>query len=321
MIITLNNTTTKEIGATLLADQDNNSLATGRVLTLIVLARADDDIESILTPVRDASHEHPARVLVMLADDSREESRLDARLIVGRDSGASELVVMTLSGEMAQHPASVVTPLLLPDTPIVASWPTTAPARPSEHPIGKIAQRRVTNARHNVSGNALLRLSSGYTPGDSDMMWSRITNWRGIVASALDRYPHEDVTSALVCGPADNPSVDIAAGWLADRLGVPVERRVEEKIVDGDQEADGDKVSVDEIFPIRKVVLERKSGPVIIRVQDPQTVRLSVPGSPDALVAMSVRSDADCLAEELRHLDADRAYEGALSGLGAVTVR
>ena len=316
MIITLNNTTTKEIGATLLAEQDNHSLATGRVLTLIVLARADDDIEAILTPVRDASHEHPARVLVMLTDTSRTESRLDARLIVGRDSGASELVVMKLSGEMAEHPASVVTPLLLPDTPIVASWPTTAPTRPSKHPIGKIAQRRVTNARHNVSGNALLRLSSGYSPGDSDMMWSRITNWRGIVASALDRYPHEDVSSALVCGPADNPSVDIAAGWLADRLGVPVERRVEEKIANSDEEID-----VDEIFPIRKVVLERKSGPIIIRVQDPQTVRLSVPGSPDALVAMSVRSDADCLAEELRHLDADRAYAAALSGLGSVTVR
>ena len=82
-----------------------------------------------------------------------------------------------------------------------------------------------------------------------------------------------------------------------------------------------DEIDVDEIFPIRKVVLERESGPIVIRVQDPQTVRLSVPGSPDALVAMSVRSDADCLAEELRHLDADRAYAAALSGLGSVTVR
>ena len=316
MIITLNDTTTREVSKALLNSQENYSLATGRVLTLIVVASVDDDLDAILVPVRDASHEHPARVLVMLTDPGAKTSRLDAKIMLGEDSGASELVLMRLFGEMAKHLDDVVTPLLLPDTPIVAWWPTAAPARPAEHPIGRIAQRRVTNARHNISGNALLRLSSGYTPGDSDMMWSRITNWRGIVSSALDRYPHEDVTNVTVCGPADNPSVDIAAGWLAERLEVPVERRVEERLDDAD-----DDIDVEEIFPIRKVVLERKSGPIILRVQDPQTVRLSVPGNPDALVAMSVRSDVDCLAEELRHLDPDLAYEGALRGLGAVTVR
>lgn len=312
MIITLNDTTTKEIGDALLADQENYSMATGRVLTLLVVASCDDDVDVILDPVRDASHEHPARVLVMLTDHKTKESKLDATLLVGRDSGASELVVMNLSGEMAHHLGSVVTPLLLPDTPIVAWWPTTAPARPSEHPIGRIAQRRVTNARHNVSGNALLRLSSGYTDGDSDMMWSRITNWRGIVASALDRYPHEDVNSASVVGPADNPSVDIAAGWLADRLAVPVERLAEPAT---EQEERHNQ------FPIRRVVLERDSGPLTIEIQDASTVRISMPDSPDAFMSMTPRSDADCLAEELRHLDTDAAYAGALNGLGLVTVR
>ncbi|HZK32191.1 MAG TPA: glucose-6-phosphate dehydrogenase assembly protein OpcA, partial [Corynebacterium sp.] len=150
MIITLNNTTTREISKALLDSQENYSLATGRVLTLIVVASAEDDIDSILVPVRDASHEHPARVLVMLTDTSPGSATLDARIMLGRDSGASELVVMRLSGEMAHHLDDVVTPLLLPDTPIVAWWPTHAPARPSEHPIGRIAQRRVTNARHNI---------------------------------------------------------------------------------------------------------------------------------------------------------------------------
>lgn len=308
MIITLNDTTTREVSKALLDSQENYSLATGRVLTLIVVASVDDDVDAILVPVRDASHEHPARVLVMLTDPGAKTSTLDAKIMLGQDSGASELVLMRLSGEMAKHLDDVVTPLLLPDTPIVAWWPTAAPARPVEHPIGRIAQRRVTNARHNISGNALLRLSSGYAPGDSDMMWSRITNWRGIVASALDRYPHEEVLSAEVAGPADNPSVDIAAGWLADRLGTPVERTVKECEDD------------DNMFPIRTLTLHRPSGPIVVGIGDAHTVSLTMPGHPDSKVAMSVRQDADCLAEELRHLDPDLAYAAALRGLGQVSV-
>lgn len=35
---------------------------------------------------------------------------------------------------------------------------------------------------------------------------------------------------------------------------------------------------------------------------------------------MSVRTDADCLSEELRYLDSDVAYAQALRGLPQVTV-
>lgn len=308
MIITLPDTSTQEITKVLLRTQEDYSMATGRVLTLIVVADASDDIEAILAPVRDASREHPSRVLILIAAPDGEVPRLDAKMLFLADSGSSETVIMTLHGPMADYPAEIVTPLMLPDTPIVAWWPTTAPANPAEHPIGAMAQRRITNARHNVSGNALLRVSSGYTPGDSDMMWSRITNWRGIVASTLDRRPHDEILRARLLGPADNPSVDIAAGWLADRLGVPVER-----------EATTD--TVEDHFPIRKLTITRTSGDVTIEAVGTRTIKVCVPGHPDALVAMDPRSDADCLAEELRYLDADLAYASALSGLGKVLVR
>lgn len=307
MIITLPNTTTLKISKTLLKTQEDYSMATGRVLTLIVVADADDDIDAILGPVRDASREHPSRVLVLLTARGAAEARLDAKMLFLGDSGSSETVIMTLHGPMADHPDSVVTPLMLPDTPIVAWWPTAAPSEPSQHPIGRMAQRRITNARHNVSGNALLRVSSGYSAGDSDMMWSRITSWRGIVASALDRQPHDEIIKAHITGPADNPSVDIAAGWLADRLDVPVEREA----LSGD---------FSDQFPVRRLTITRTGGPVVIESVGTRTVKVSVPGNPDTMVTMDQRSDADCLAEELRHLDPDRAYEGALSGLGRVTV-
>ncbi|WP_257158273.1 glucose-6-phosphate dehydrogenase assembly protein OpcA [Corynebacterium cystitidis] len=310
MILNLPNTSTGEISKTLLDAQDNFSLATGRVLTLIVVAHADDTLDELLDTVRDASHEHPSRVLVLINHERHAETKIDAQAILAADAGASEMVVMHLYGELTEELASIVTPLLLPDTPIVAWWPTTAPARPAEHPIGKIAQRRITNARHNVSGNALLRLSNGYTPGDSDMMWSRITPWRGIVASALDRYPHEEVLSAEIVGPPDNPSVDIAAGWLADRLHVPVTRNSFRP----------DEEDMRTLFSIRSVTLHRPSGPLVVEVLDERTMRLAVPNQPDSLVAANIRTDAECLAEELRHLDPDIAYEHALDGLAHVQV-
>ncbi|WKD57622.1 Glucose-6-phosphate dehydrogenase subunit [Corynebacterium capitovis DSM 44611] len=307
MIISLPDTTTREISRTLLEAQENYSLATGRVLTLLVSARENDDLDSILLSVREATMEHPARVLVMILGDSSAPTSLDAEAILTADAGVSEMVVMHLKGELTHHLDAVVTPLLLPDTPIVAWWPTTAPARPAEAPLGRIVQRRITNARRNVSGNALLRLSNGYTPGDSDMMWSRITLWRGIVASVLDRDLSERVMAVEITGPVDNPSVDIAAGWLASCLNVDVVRNPAE-----------DSCAIIENVPITKLVLSRASGDIVIAVVDEQSVRVSIPGLPDSYVAMTARTDAECLAEELRHLDPDTSYARALNSLSHV---
>ena len=49
MIVTLSDTSTREITKLLLDNQENHSLATGRVLTLIVVADISDDVESILS--------------------------------------------------------------------------------------------------------------------------------------------------------------------------------------------------------------------------------------------------------------------------------
>ena len=70
MIIPLPNTTTREISKKLVEAQEHYTLTTGRVLTLIVAAREDDDLENILSSVRDASHEHPSRVLVVVTGET-----------------------------------------------------------------------------------------------------------------------------------------------------------------------------------------------------------------------------------------------------------
>ena len=63
MIVTLPDTTTRDVSTALLEARENYSLATGRVLTLLVAAHAEDDVASILETVRGATMEHPARLI------------------------------------------------------------------------------------------------------------------------------------------------------------------------------------------------------------------------------------------------------------------
>jgi glucose-6-phosphate dehydrogenase assembly protein OpcA len=66
------------------------------------------------------------------------------------------------------------------------------------------------------------------------------------------------------------------------------------------------------------VQLERRSGPVELIRPDGKVGTLRQPGQPDRLVALARREVRDCLAEELRRLDADEIYGAALAGVSKV---
>lgn len=296
MILSLPDTTTRQIAATLVDARENYSLATGRVLTLLVTVRANDGVNEILETVRTATQENPARVLVLILGDAAAPPSIDAQILVAADAGASEIVVMELGGELIEHLDAVVTPLLLPDTPIVAWWPTFVPAHPATDQLGALAQRRITTY------GSVADAAAGYSPGDSDMMWSRITPWRGVVASALDRCLGSTVTGVSMNGLDDDPSVDIAAGWLAAALGVTVTRDVAPN-----RSADA--------CPITQLSMQSEDGAITVETLDAKTVAVSVPGRPATFVALSARTLAECLAEELRHLGPDPTYGRALQGV------
>ncbi|MFV8394539.1 glucose-6-phosphate dehydrogenase assembly protein OpcA [Corynebacterium hindlerae] len=309
MIFELQNTSTRDIAKQLVAIREmGNQVTTGRVLTLIVVTDGATDLEDILHSINDSSGEHPARVLVLVTGDATAPTQLDAQIRIGGDAGASEVIIMQVTGEIVEHLASVVTPLLLPDTPIVAWWPTSAPKQLAHDPIGQIAQRRITDVAHDPSPTAALARRNHYAPGDSDLSWSRLTPWRGVLASALDQPPHEQVTSVDIYGPKD-PAVNIAAGWLADRLACPIRLH---RTSDACESVDSNG---ELCHPISKIELHRESGPVVVEVADAHTMSVQLPHCPPSLVAIGRRALSDSLAEELRHLDPDNAYAKALRGL------
>ncbi|VEH08554.1 oxppcycle protein OpcA [Corynebacterium kutscheri] len=313
MIFELSNTDTHSIAKKLVSIRDTaGQMTTSRVLTLIVVAKTTDDVDAIIKATTEASREHPSRVLVMLTGEDHGDNVIDAELRLGGDAGASEIILMRLSGEVSQHLVHVVTPLLLPDTPIVAWWPYSAPANPIADPIGQIAQRRITDSLYDPPVDALNNRRIYFTPGDSDMAWSRLTPWRGVLASALDQPPYEAISAVRIYGGQNSPSVDLAAGWLTERLGVPVERLDCHCIHTMDEEGRFP-------IPVEKVELDRAQGTLVIENNSAgDTLIVRFPGQNTQRVALAKRNEADCLAEELRHLDPDPAYARALKGLGEV---
>ncbi|MCW0213355.1 MAG: glucose-6-phosphate dehydrogenase assembly protein OpcA [Pseudonocardia sp.] len=280
-------------------------LALGRVLTLVVVTDDGAGIEAAIEAANSASREHPCRVIVLARGARKAAPRMDAQIRVGGDAGASEVIVLRGYGALAEMDAGagMVMPLLLPDAPVVAWWPNDAPAAPSQDPIGRLAQRRITDALSARNPTrAFEQRRANHVAGDTDLTWTRLTQWRALLAAALDFPPHDAVTAALVAGEVVSPSTDLLAGWLATRLGVKVKR--------------SPSTSTHGMSLIR---LTRASGPVEMVRPDGKVATLSQPGQPDRLIALARRSVPDCLAEELRRLDPDEIYGAALAGVAEVS--
>ncbi|WP_447003125.1 glucose-6-phosphate dehydrogenase assembly protein OpcA [Saccharothrix isguenensis] len=303
MIIDLPSTTTSQVNSKLVQLREEGGAVTlGRVLTLVIVTDDGSKTEAAVDAANDASREHPCRVIVVARGARKAAPRLDAQIRVGGDAGASEVIVLRLYGELANEGASCVVPLLLPDTPVVAWWPHESPAVPAEDPIGRLAQRRITDAAAEKNPiRALEQRRESYAPGDTDLAWTRLTLWRAMLASAFDLPPYEKVTDAEVSGESDSPSTDLLAAWLAGCLKVPVKRA---------------KASRGE--GIVDVRLERRSGVVSLTRPDGKVGTLRQPGQPERRVALQRREVRDCLAEELRRLDPDEVYASALRSLGKV---
>lgn len=296
MIIDMPSTTANGVAKRMVdLREKHGALAMGRVLTLVLVVD-EEHAEPAIESANYASHEHPCRILAVVRGTSRGSARLDAQIRVGGDAGAGEVIVLRTFGPLTAHAESVVIPLLLPDAPVVAWWPGEAPPFPADDPVGRLAQRRITDAaacRRPLA--ALADRARTYRPGDTDLAWTRITGWRALLAAAFDQPPFERVIAARVVGAPDSPSADLLAGWLALSLRSPVTRT----------KASG----VDGLVNAR---LERTSGTLELDRPGEDIATLSVPGRA-VRVALPKRLDRDCLAEELRRLDPDDVYGDVLS--------
>ncbi|MHA7304642.1 glucose-6-phosphate dehydrogenase assembly protein OpcA [Arthrobacter sp. TMN-49] len=293
MIVELPDTTTSKITKEIVKLREQGGVvALGRVLTLVVITQRGSEEEAI-EAANLASREHPCRIIVLAAGSEQDPTRLDGEIRVGGDAGASEVIVLHGYGELAAENESLVSALLLPDAPIVAWWPNCAPEKPSESPVGRIAHRRITDSANAADPrDALKHIGETYAAGDTDLAWTRLTNWRIQLAATLDRYDGADpITGLQVEGASDSPSTLLLASWLHRALNVPI-------VVREDSSGTG----------IRTVIIERSKGNVVLTRPGANEASLTQPGQPGQQISLPRRSLQDCLAEELRRLDPDDVF-------------
>ncbi|GAB2593801.1 glucose-6-phosphate dehydrogenase assembly protein OpcA [Pseudactinotalea suaedae] len=306
MKISLKDTTASAVASRLVGlREEGGAVALGRVLTLIIVTDGAD-IENAIRAANEASMEHPCRVIVVRPGDGRRAAGLDAEIRVGADAGASDVVVLEPRGPGRNEVDTLVTPLLLPDAPIVVWWPKNPPADMSADLLGRMAQRRISDVGECSSPIELLhQMAQTYAPGDTDLSWARTTLWRGVVAAALDERPYETVREVRVYGSTTRPSAHLFAGWLAHALKLPVTL----EHVPGSSAVDG-------------IDLVRRTGTISMRRPvNGAVVTIEQPDQPVRRVAMAKRPLEDCLMEDLRRLDPDEAYQLALvKGLPKVVV-
>lgn len=298
MIIDLPNTTTGHISKALVKLRDEGgATALGRVLTLVVDSE-QNLTESAITAANEASGEHPMRVIVISRpqnDVQDGEPGLHAQIRVGGDAGASEVIVLEPVGESNHHDESLITGLLLPDAPVVAWWRDSAPEKVSKSSLGHLSSRRITDSKTatDVRGR-LLQLSATYTPGDTDLSWTRITNWRAQLAAALDQPPYFPVNLIEVAHEDNSPAAFLLAAWLGYQLNAPVKRY--------------HAAEASHFGGIHGVRLHRSIGVVKLERISKHAVRLTQPNHPVQEITLTRRDLSDCIAEELRRLDPDLLY-------------
>jgi glucose-6-phosphate dehydrogenase assembly protein OpcA len=302
MMIDLTDTSTHAVRDALTRARDQmGGPTTGMVLNLIIMTDESAQYDAVRAATQ-AGREHPCRVLGVIARNPDAESRLDAEIRTG-EGAPGQTVLLRMYGPMGLHADSVVTPLLVPDTPVVTWWPRNGPAIPSGDPLGMLAQRRVTDAASAPDpAEVLVALAVGYRPGDTDLSWTRATPWRSLLAATLDQ-PHGEITGGLVTAEPRNPSADLIAAWLSGRLGAPFTRDV----------SGGPGIT--------EVRFTTTDGDITITRPDGRTATLSRPDQPDRRVALHRRDTTELLAEELRRLNPDEVYGEALTRFAAVTGR
>ncbi|KFI92785.1 putative OpcA protein [Bifidobacterium saguini DSM 23967] len=326
MIIDLPNTRTREIAHKIeQLHEERGESATGRVLTLLISAD-DSELEHALEVANAASREHPCRVIAIVPDthyqsdsadstgeaaadtdvkamektdnpavdltDGPAESNLNAQVRFGADAGAGEIIILRPHGGLINHPDTLVIPLLVPDVPVVAWWPTNPPSNPSKDLMGAMARSRITDAlRSNNPEATIERLRRNWTPEDIDLSWTRLTVWRAMLASMLDQPPHLPIIAVKVTGPQEFLPMDLLCAWLRLKLGVQV-----------------DVEYVNDAEAVTGVYLTREDGVVSLERPHEDQALISMPGQAPQTISVPVRTIEDCLTEELRRIDPDEVY-------------
>lgn len=221
--------------------------ARASVLNLIAVVGSERQLTDVSHTLDALSVTNPSRTLILLAQHDRSAAKLEAEVSAQTrtESGhrvTTERVLLHAHGDVAAHLASLVTPLLIPDLPVVLWWP----GRPDfDNPLFddlcELADRLVVDTDEGFERPDLKRLleiarrnHAGASIGDFN--WARLIPWRHLAAQFFD-IPGMLAHLAQIHGVAvyhgrdgSTTQARLLGGWIQGRMasvgiGVPVEFR------------------------------------------------------------------------------------------------
>jgi glucose-6-phosphate dehydrogenase assembly protein OpcA len=170
---------------------------------------------------------HPSRTILLFPEPNAGDSRIDARASVERwavpDTGrgiVTETIELTLRGERAQAPASVVEQLLISDLPVFLRWRGEPPWNsPELEQLVDVTDRLIVDSTEwDDLPHPYTRLATLFPRcAASDIAWARTSRWRAHLATLWPGIA--DVATVRVTGTA--AQAWLLCGWLRSRLAHP----------------------------------------------------------------------------------------------------
>ncbi len=224
--------------------------ARASVLNLIVVAGSERQLTEISHILDRLSVTNPSRTLILLAQHDRTAAKLEAEVSAQTrtESGhrvTTERVLLHAHGKVATHLASLVTPLLIPDLPVMLWWPG-RPAfdNPLFDDLCQLADRLIVDTDEGFEPPDLKRLlevahREQASASIGDFNWARLIPWRHLAAQffdmpgMLDRLAQIQGLAVYHGRDGSTTQARLLAGWMQGRMAtvgidVPVELRLDD---------------------------------------------------------------------------------------------
>jgi glucose-6-phosphate dehydrogenase assembly protein OpcA len=229
--------------------------ARASVLNLITVVSNEPELGKVSQVLDRLSVTNPSRTLILLAQHTREADKLEASVSAQErtESGhrvTTERVILHAHGEPARHLASLATPLLIPDLPVILWWP----GRPQfDNPLFddlcELSDRLVVDTDEGFDDTDLTRLlevarRKKARAGIGDLNWARLMAWRHVAAQFFDmpgmlaRLAHIHGVSIFHGHDGSTAQARLLGGWVRSRMttvgiDVPLEFRPDESFEHG----------------------------------------------------------------------------------------
>jgi glucose-6-phosphate dehydrogenase assembly protein OpcA len=230
------------------AEQQNEPVIRASTLNLVIFTRESADFESMAALVPVITVHHPSRIILINMNERSESGSIEAFLTAvckqsagGRKQIRYEQITLLTGSDGEKHIPGAILPLLLPALPVILLWAGQDffPER-IYRGLSQVIDYVILSPSEYVSESGakhhfreLESLKDVFTI--TDLQWARLTPWRSAVAQFFDVPAAvnviENITEINITRQTAAMSLPalLLSGWIASRLGLVFENRVNGK--------------------------------------------------------------------------------------------